>query len=74
MESNHYRLETEPPAKRLSHAPHLVIVGGCFAGTHACKALAKADVRITLIGKRNIKLFHQLAAGLVSSSDGHYAH
>ena len=53
MASNQYFLELEPPAERLRHAPHVVIVGGGFAGVHACKALAKADVRITLIDKRN---------------------
>ena len=51
----------------------LVIVGGGFAGVHACKALAKADVRITLIDKRNFNLFqpllYQVATGLVSRSD-----
>ena len=52
MASNQYFLELEPPAERLRHAPHVVIVGGGFAGVHACKALAKADVRITLIDKR----------------------
>ena len=48
-------------------------VGGGFAGVHACKALAKADVRITLIDKRNFNLFqpllYQVATGLVSRSD-----
>ena len=38
MASNHYFLELEPPAERLRHAPHVVIVGGGFAGVHACKA------------------------------------
>ena len=57
MASNHYFLELEPPAERLRHAPHVVIVGGGFAGVHACKALAKADVSITLIDKRNFNLF-----------------
>ena len=60
MASNHYFLELEPPAERLRHAPHVVIVGGGFAGVHACKALAKADVRITLIDKRNFNLFQPL--------------
>ncbi|GIS13581.1 MAG: NADH dehydrogenase [Synechococcus sp.] len=71
--ANHYFLELEPPAERLRHAPHVVIVGGGFAGVHACKALAKADVRITLIDKRNFNLFqpllYQVATGLVSRSD-----
>ena len=52
MADNHYFLELEPTAERLRHAPHVVIVGGGFAGVHACKALAKADVRINLIDKR----------------------
>ena len=73
MASNHYFLELEPPAERLRDAPHVVIVGGGFAGVHACKALAKADVRITLIDKRNFNLFqpllYQVATGLVSRSD-----
>ena len=70
MAINHYFLELEPPAERLRHAPHVVIVGGGFAGVHACKALAKADVRITLIDKRNFNLFqpllYQVATGSVS--------
>ncbi|WP_052327997.1 FAD-dependent oxidoreductase [Synechococcus sp. WH 8109] len=51
----------------------MVIVGGGFAGVHACKALAMADVHITLIDKRNFNLFqrllYQVATGLVSRSD-----
>ena len=72
MTSNHYFLELEPPAERLRHAPHVVIVGGGFAGVHACKALAEADVRITLIDKRNLTqqpLLYQVATGLISRSD-----
>ena len=50
-----------------------MIVGGGFAGVHACKALAKADVRITLIDKRNFNLFqpllYQVSTGLVSRGD-----
>ena len=63
MASNHYFLELEPPAERLRDAPHVVIVGGGFAGVHACKALAKADVRITLIDKKNFNLFHPASSG-----------
>ena len=57
---SHLFLELEPPEACLRHAPHVVIVGGCFAGVHACKALANADVRITLIDKRNFNLFQPL--------------
>ena len=70
MAGAQFFLELEPPNDRLRHAPHVVIVGGGFAGIHACKALAQADVRITLIDKRNFNLFqpllYQVSTGLVS--------
>jgi NADH dehydrogenase len=73
MAGDHFFLELEPPEERLRHAPHVVIVGGGFAGVRACKALANADVRITLIDKRNFNLFqpllYQVATGLVSRGD-----
>jgi len=73
MAGEHFFLELEPPEERLRHAPHVVIVGGGFAGVHACKALANADVRITLIDKRNFNLFqpllYQVSTGLVSRGD-----
>ena len=73
MASDHYFLELEPPAERLRHAPHVVIVGGGFAGIQACRALAQSEVRITLIDKRNFNLFqpllYQVATGLVASGD-----
>ena len=51
----------------------MVIVGGGFAGVLACKTLAKADMRISLIDKRNFNLaqplLYQVAPGLVSRSD-----
>ena len=73
MAGAHFFLELEPPEERLRNVPHVVIVGGGFAGIHACKALAKADVRITLIDKRNFNLFqpllYQVSTGLVSRGD-----
>ena len=60
MARDHFFLELEPPSEQLRDAPHVVIVGGGFAGVHACQALAKADVRITLIDKRNFNLFQPL--------------
>ena len=73
MAGDHYFLELEPPEERLRHAPHVVIVGGGFAGIQACRALAKSEVRITLIDKRNFNLFqpllYQVATGLVASGD-----
>ena len=73
MAPEHFFLELEPPEERLREAPHVVIVGGGFAGVRACKALAQSDVRVTLIDKRNFNLFqpllYQVATGLVSRGD-----
>ena len=66
-------LELEPPMEELRGKPHVVIVGGGFAGIKACKAFKGADVRVTLIDKRNFNLFqpllYQVATGLVSRGD-----
>ena len=73
MAGDHYFLELDPPEERLRHAPHVVVVGGGFAGVHVCKALKNADVRITMIDKRNFNLFqpllYQVSTGLVSRGD-----
>ena len=73
MAAERFFLELEPPEERLRDAPHVVIVGGGFAGVRACKALAQADVRVTLIDKRNFNLFqpllYQVATGLVAPGD-----
>lgn len=49
--------------------PHVVIIGGGFAGLNCAKSLARTDVRITLIDRTNHHLFQPLlyqvaAAGL----------
>jgi 2-polyprenyl-6-methoxyphenol hydroxylase-like FAD-dependent oxidoreductase len=44
---------------RLKH-PHVVIVGGGFAGLNAARGLARASVRVTLIDKRNYHLFRPM--------------
>lgn len=44
----------------LTDKPHIVIVGAGFGGIRAARALAKADVRITLIDKHNYHLFQPL--------------
>ena len=50
-----------------------MIVCGGFAGLCSCKALARADLKITLIDKRNFNLFqpllYQVSTGLVSRGD-----
>jgi len=40
--------------------PHVVIVGGGFAGIEAAKALKRAEVRITLVDRRNHHVFQPL--------------
>ncbi|PZO22514.1 MAG: FAD-dependent oxidoreductase [Leptolyngbya foveolarum] len=53
---------------------HVVIVGGGFGGLYAAKALGNvADVKVTLIDKRNFHLFqpllYQVATGGLSAGD-----
>jgi NADH:ubiquinone reductase (H+-translocating) len=52
---------------------HVVIVGGGFGGLHAAQSLGTADVRVTLIDKRNFHLFqpllYQVATGGLSPAD-----
>ena len=52
---------------------HVVIVGGGFGGLYAAKALGKANVKVTLIDKRNFHLFqpllYQVATGGLSAGD-----
>ena len=66
-------LELDPPQEAMRDWPHVVIVGGGFAGLKACHALARQPVRVTLIDKRNFNLFqpllYQVASGLVSEAD-----
>ncbi len=73
MPRERFFLELEPPAEALRGRPHVVIVGGGFAGLSACKALAGANVRVTLIDKRNYNLFqpllYQVSTGLVAPGD-----
>ena len=56
-----------------SSLPHVVILGGGFAGLAAGKALAKYPVKITLIDKENHHLFqpllYQVATAGLSAAD-----
>jgi NADH:ubiquinone reductase (H+-translocating) len=47
--------------------PHVVIVGGGFAGLESARALSKADVDITLIDKTNYHLFQPLLYQVASA-------
>jgi NADH dehydrogenase len=53
--------------------PRVVIVGGGFGGLSAARALRDAQVRVTLIDKRNYHLFrpmlYQVATGLLSANE-----
>ncbi|HEU4649370.1 MAG TPA: NAD(P)/FAD-dependent oxidoreductase [Gemmatimonadales bacterium] len=53
--------------------PHVVILGGGFAGLYAAKGLADAPVRITLVDRRNHHLFqpmlYQVATAGLNPSD-----
>ena len=53
--------------------PHVVIVGGGFAGLEAAKALADAPVRVTVVDRRNHHLFqpllYQVATAVLSPAD-----
>ena len=52
---------------------HVIILGGGFGGLYTAKTLAKANVNVTLIDKRNFHLFqpllYQVATGTLSPSD-----
>ncbi|MBM5824944.1 MAG: NAD(P)/FAD-dependent oxidoreductase [Cyanobacteria bacterium M_surface_10_m2_119] len=73
MSPERFFLELTPPDLSLSQQPHVVIVGGGFAGLKAAHALAGKPVRVTLIDRRNFNLFqpllYQVASGLVSETD-----
>ena len=40
--------------------PHVVIIGAGFAGLYAARSLSKADVRVTLVDRRNHHTFQPL--------------
>jgi NADH dehydrogenase len=53
--------------------PHVVILGGGFGGLYAALGLARADVRVTLIDRRNHHVFqpllYQVATAALSDGD-----
>jgi NADH dehydrogenase len=50
--------------------PHVVILGGGFAGVYAAKALKRAPVRITLVDRRNHHLFQPMLYQVATASIG----
>ena len=73
MAPERFFLELNPPAATQASWPHVVIVGGGFAGLRATHRLIGKPVRVTLIDKRNFNLFqpllYQVATGLVGQAD-----
>jgi NADH:quinone reductase (non-electrogenic) len=57
----------------VARRPHVVIIGGGFGGLETARRLARADVTITLIDRRNHHLFqpllYQVATAALSPSD-----
>lgn len=60
-------------SNRGSHRPHVVVLGGGFAGLNAVRSLARERVRITLIDRENHHLFqpllYQVATAVLNPSD-----
>jgi len=57
----------------MGEQPHVVIVGGGFAGLYLARGLRRAPVRVTIIDRRNHHLFqpmlYQVAAAALSPQD-----
>src|SRR5664279_1983318 len=69
---------TSPPGKypRLDHLPHVVIIGGGFAGIAAARGLANKKVRVTIIDRHNfhtfLPLLYQVATAGLEPADVAY--
>lgn len=61
-------MPTTRSAMLRKEAPHVVILGGGFAGLAAAKALRKANVRITLVDRSNHHLFQPLLYQVASAA------
>uniref|UniRef100_UPI001F5840D4 NAD(P)/FAD-dependent oxidoreductase n=1 Tax=Microbacterium lacticum TaxID=33885 RepID=UPI001F5840D4 len=60
-------------AEAQAHLPHVVIIGGGFAGVSAARALRHAPVRVTLVDRRIYNTFqpllYQVATGGLNPGD-----
>jgi len=61
------------PMTQKGNWPHVVLIGGGFAGINAAKALARAPVRITVIDRKNHHTFqpllYQVALAVLSPAE-----
>ena len=66
------RAPVAPPDRTVAR-PHVVILGGGFAGLHCAKVLSRAAVDVTLLDRRNYHLFqpllYQVATASLSPAD-----
>jgi NADH dehydrogenase len=66
-------LPAQSTVQQLPALPHIVIIGGGFGGLSAAQALRNADVRVTLIDRRNHHVFqpllYQVATATLSPGD-----
>jgi NADH dehydrogenase len=64
---------SSPRSDEPKSTPHVVVLGGGFAGLLAARRLIPNDVRVTLIDRRNHHVFqpllYQVAAGMLNPSD-----
>ncbi|MCJ7441517.1 MAG: FAD-dependent oxidoreductase, partial [Thermoanaerobaculaceae bacterium] len=67
------RVGARPDPWREQGKPHLVIVGGGFAGLYAARALKSAPLQITVVDRRNHHVFqpllYQVATAALSPGD-----
>ncbi len=68
MGSGRWEVRASRPEK-----PHVLILGGGFAGLYAAQALKRAPVRVTVVDRRNHHLFqpmlYQVATAALNTSD-----
>src|SRR5262245_1658124 len=68
-----YRSRVSDGRRLVPPFPHIVIIGGGFGGLSAARALRDADVRVTLIDRRNHHVFqpllYQVATATLSPGD-----
>ncbi len=64
---------SRPDGRETKRLPHVVILGGGFAGLDAARALKRAPVHVTLVDRQNHHLFqpllYQVATAALSSPD-----